>query len=65
MPFYSYHCPDCQISWDEFRKVEDRNKNGICPFCKSMENYRDISKELSFFVFKGNGFYTTDYKKEK
>ena len=28
MPFYSFECPNCEVVWDEFRLIGDRNK--IC-----------------------------------
>ena len=34
MPLYSYTCPDCDESKDEYRSVENRNDSPDCSLCK-------------------------------
>jgi len=58
MPIYSYKCKNCGRIFDEFRKVGS-NDNVKCIFCNS-----DADRLFSpvGIIFKGSGFYTTDYK---
>jgi len=58
MPIYSYKCEKCGRIFDKFQKAgcEDIIK---CIYCDS-----NTSKLFSpvGIIFKGSGFYTTDYK---
>jgi len=61
MPTYTYKCKECKFEFDVFKKITD-NSIELCPKCggKSV-------KTLSVgggIIFKGNGFYITDYKKK-
>src|SRR4030066_2554748 len=58
MPIYSYRCKNCGIVFEKFRKVGSEGKEH-CDFCNS-EALRLFLP--SGIIFKGSGFYSTDYK---
>jgi putative FmdB family regulatory protein len=60
MPTYEYECLDCKIHFDEFQRMSD-SKLRKCPKCGGRLN-RIISGGAGL-IFKGSGFYITDYKK--
>lgn len=60
MPIYEYECPSCGHRFEVLRKISE-NPDGKCPCCDAQ------AKRLFHpvgIVFKGNGFYTTDYKQK-
>ena len=62
MPTYDYKCKDCGFEFEEFQSiVSDPLKE--CPQCKG-EVVRLIAGG-SGLIFKGSGFYLTDYKNKK
>lgn len=62
MPTYEYRCHACDHKWDEFQsiKAEPTKK---CPKCKKAKAERIISAGGGI-IFKGSGFYQTDYRSE-
>jgi putative FmdB family regulatory protein len=62
MPTYEYRCNACQNTWDEFQsiKAEPTKK---CPKCRKAKAERIISAGGGI-IFKGSGFYQTDYRSE-
>ncbi len=60
MPIYVYKCKACLREFEEVQKFSDEPLRK-CPSCKKMKLVRVISG--SGLVFKGSGFYLTDYKK--
>lgn len=60
MPTYSYCCPACGRDYDRLQKMSD-NSLAECPDCGT-PGERQISAGIGF-VFKGSGFYETDYKR--
>ena len=62
MPTYDYECRDCKKKFDLFQsiKAEPIKK---CPKCGG-KVHRLIGGG-SGIIFKGSGFYETDYKKKK
>ncbi|MCX7386738.1 MAG: zinc ribbon domain-containing protein [Planctomycetales bacterium] len=62
MPTYEYRCNACENKWEEFQsiKVEPSKK---CPKCKKAKAERIISAGGGI-IFKGSGFYQTDYRSE-
>ena len=60
MPTYSYRCPACGREYDRLQKMSDSTPIE-CPDCGTLGE-RQISAGIGF-VFKGSGFYETDYKR--
>ena len=62
MPTYEYRCDACDNKWEEFQsiKAEPTKK---CPKCKKAKAARIISAGGGI-IFKGSGFYQTDYRSE-
>ena len=61
MPTYEYKCLDCGIQFDRFQSItEDPIQE--CPKC-SGQTKRLIGAGAGL-IFKGSGFYTTDYRSE-
>jgi len=63
MPIYPYKCETCQIDYDIMKPVSRFNSPEVCPVC-SLELDRLVSLPAKP-VFKGSGFYETDYKPKK
>lgn len=61
MPTYDYHCDSCNSKFEVFRSITD-NSEVFCPICKS-NNTKKLVSVCSGIIFKGSGFYTTDYKR--
>jgi len=59
MPTYHYRCPNGH-SWDKLQKMTDRRRVR-CPQCGKLGE-RQITGGAGL-VFKGSGFYITDYGK--
>ncbi|MBW3660246.1 MAG: zinc ribbon domain-containing protein [Gemmatimonadetes bacterium] len=64
MPTYHYVCPKCGNDFDVFdKKISDRPKTRKCPTCGGRAR-RQISGGAGF-LFKGEGFYQTDYRSQE
>lgn len=59
MPTYEYRCNECDELFEFFQKITDEPLK-TCPACGG-ELVRLISGGMGV-IFKGSGFYTTDYK---
>ena len=60
MPTYGYRCPVCGHDYDKVQKISDLTR-AECPECGT-PGERIISGGVGV-VFKGSGFYETDYKR--
>jgi putative FmdB family regulatory protein len=60
MPTYEYQCPEGHV-FEKFQKMSDK-PGGKCPVCGKAA-VRKISGGAGL-VFKGSGFYITDYGKD-
>jgi len=60
MPTYQYECENCNHSLEIFQSMLD-DKITKCPECGKKKLTRLIGTG-SGIIFKGNGFYETDYK---
>ncbi len=63
MPTYDYECPDCGHKFEYFQQMTD-NKLTKCPECGSQKLKRLIGAGMGI-IFKGSGFYETDYKRKE
>jgi putative FmdB family regulatory protein len=61
MPTYEYECGKCKKHFDIFHGMTD-TKTQKCPKCGG-KAHRLISSG-SGIIFKGTGFYETDYKRK-
>jgi len=62
MPTYEYECQACGHTFDELQTMGDA-KLTKCPKCHKNKLARLIGSG-SGMIFKGSGFYETDYKKK-
>lgn len=60
MPTYTYQCDDCEYTFDKFQKITD-DPEKVCPECEK-ETLRRLIGAGAGFLFKGSGFYITDYR---
>ncbi|NPV14024.1 zinc ribbon domain-containing protein [candidate division WOR-3 bacterium] len=61
MPTYEYHCRKCGNKFSQFQKItEPALKN--CPKCQGKNCVERLISGGSGLIFKGSGFYITDYK---
>lgn len=62
MPTYEYKCNDCGVELDIVQSITE-DPITVCPKCQG-----DLKKLFSSgtgFIFKGSGFYITDYRSEE
>ena len=62
MPTYDYICEDCGYEFEQFQSIKARPLRK-CPICKKPSLKRLIGSG-SALIFKGPGFYETDYRSE-
>ena len=64
MPTYSYICLSCGNVFDLSRSMKERNVTDslICSKCKKGKCERTLQGSHIGLIFKGDGFYCTDYK---
>ena len=62
MPIYEYECEECHYQFEELHPFTDE-KIMKCPKCGGRAN-RLISQGAGL-IFKGSGFYITDYARKK
>ena len=60
MPTYHYRCKSCKHEFEEFQKMSDE-PHKICPSCNKHTLVLVMSGGTGL-VFKGSGFYITDYR---
>jgi putative FmdB family regulatory protein len=63
MPTYEYSCPKCGHAFEQFQSMNDAPLTQ-CPKCKKKGVKRLIGGGAGL-IFKGSGFYITDYKNQK
>ncbi len=60
MPTYEYYCTSCGFEFEEFQSIASEPIS-VCPNCRA-----NVQRKITGgggLIFKGNGFYITDYKK--
>jgi|TARA_B100000530_G_scaffold148938_1_gene93439 putative FmdB family regulatory protein len=62
MPTYEYCCKICPHTWEEFQSIKAKPSRK-CPECGKLKAKRIISAGGGI-IFKGSGFYQTDYRSE-
>src|SRR6478672_1875048 len=62
MPTYDYKCDACEHGFEEFQAMKDEPLKK-CPRCKKNKLRRLIGTGAAI-LFKGSGFYQTDYRSE-
>ena len=62
MPTYDYECDACGHEFELFQSITEPNKRK-CPECKKLK-LRRLFGTGAAVVFKGSGFYETDYRSE-
>jgi putative FmdB family regulatory protein len=62
MPTYEYACPKCGHSFELFQSMRDEPIKR-CPKCGKLGVKRLVGSGAGL-IFKGSGFYITDYKKK-
>lgn len=62
MPTYDYRCNGCSHEFEQFQSMSDKPLR-TCPACgkKTLERLIGIGAAV---LFKGSGFYQTDYRSE-
>lgn len=62
MPTYEYICSKCGHEMEAFQSMKDEPLKR-CPACKKSALKRKVGGGAGL-IFKGTGFYITDYKKK-
>ena len=70
MPTYQYHCTKCEHEFEKVQSMNDKSLT-VCPkdLCGMKKWGKGPLKKLisagGGLIFKGSGFYITDYRSEK
>ncbi len=62
MPTYEYVCKKCEHEFEQFQSITAKPTRK-CPECGKMKLQRLIGAGAGI-IFKGSGFYQTDYRSE-
>ena len=62
MPTYDYRCGACSHEFELFQRMSDRPRRK-CPECSAFKLKRLMGMGAGI-IFKGSGFYETDYKRK-
>jgi putative FmdB family regulatory protein len=60
MPTYEYECLSCKHKFEILQSITAKPKTK-CPKCG--KKLKKLISSAAGFIFKGSGFYATDYKK--
>ena len=59
MPTYEYECTKCEYQFEKFQSMKDEPLKR-CPKCRC--KVRRVLGSGAGIIFKGSGFYQTDYR---
>jgi putative FmdB family regulatory protein len=62
MPTYDYICDSCSHEFETFESIK-ADPQTVCPACQKSTLRRKIGAGAAI-LFKGSGFYQTDYRSE-
>jgi putative FmdB family regulatory protein len=62
MPTYEYHCDACEHEFEEFQSMSEPELKK-CPEC-GKKKLRRLFGSGAAILFKGSGFYQTDYRSD-
>ena len=62
MPTYDYICDDCKHEFEAFESIK-ADPQRVCPSCQKETLRRKIGAGAAI-LFKGSGFYLTDYRSD-
>jgi len=62
MPTYDYQCEKCGHAFEAFQSMTEKPLK-VCPKCKG--RVKRLISPGAGLIFKGSGFYITDYKKKE
>lgn len=63
MPTYDYECEKCGHEFESFHSITAPSITD-CPKCKAKNKVRRLIGSGAGIIFKGSGFYETDYKRK-
>ena len=63
MPTYEYECPKCGHEFEEFQSITAEHRKS-CPRKGCRGRVRRLISAGGGLLFKGSGFYITDYRSE-
>lgn len=61
MPTYEYECTKCGYTFEKFQNINDKHLTK-CPKCS--KKVKRLIGMGAGIIFKGTGFYATDYRKK-
>ncbi len=64
MPTYDYKCKACGQTFEQFHSMKDEPVKD-CFLCGKKGEVERMISNGSGIIFKGTGFYVTDYKKKR
>lgn len=61
MPTYEYKCSTCDTTFEYFQSIKDEPLTNC--LCEKKGEVKRLISSGTGIIFKGSGFYVTDYKK--
>ena len=66
MPTYEYQCDTCKTVFDVFQSIKASPlRKAECPACQKQRAVRRLISTGGAVLFKGSGFYQTDYRSDR